>query len=341
MYTVSNRIDTDEQLELLARVADMYYVQAMNQSQIASKTGYSRSMISRLLTQAVKQKIVEFHIYHPLARCSNLERELQRQFGLKDVRVLARGTLDYQQMLGKLGKLAARLMDEMLCVPASSTNPLSLGGPHGSTLGVSWGTAVAATINSLKPKPCTSMNVVQIIGSYGTPDPEVDGHELARKLARVLGGKYAILPAPLVVASEIMRNALLNDQRVKQILASTRSMSMALVGIGNMDDRMDSMVRAGYINKTNLRELAAAGAVGNVCAIFFDGAGHTLDVPLSRRIVGIDARSLQAVPYKLGVAGGQEKAQAILGALRGKFVNTLVTDEAAAAEVLRLTQVSG
>ena len=181
----------------------------------------------------------------------------------------------------------------------------------------------------------------QIIGSYGTPDPEVDGHELARKLARVLGGKYAILPAPLVVASEIMRNALLNDQRVKQILASTRSMSMALVGIGNMDDRMDSMVRAGYINKTNLRELAAAGAVGNVCAIFFDGAGRTLDVPLSRRIVGIDARSLQAVPYKLGVAGGQEKAQAILGALRGKFVNTLVTDEAAAAEILRLTQVSG
>lgn len=344
---MSNRIDTDEQLELLARVAEMYYVQAMNQSQIASKTGYSRSMISRLLTQAVKQKIVEFHIYHPLARCTNLERDLQRHFGLKDVRVLSRGTLDYQQMLSKLGKLAARLMDEMLCVPSSSGNGLNglnglntIGGTHGSTLGVSWGTAVAATINSLKPKPCTSMNVVQIIGSYGTPDPEVDGHELARKLARVLGGKYAILPAPLVVASEIMRNALLNDQRVKQILASTRTMSMALIGIGNMDDRMDSMVRAGYINKSNLRELSSQGAVGNVCAIYFDANGHPLDVPLSRRIVGIDARSLQAVPYKLGVAGGQEKAQAILGALRGKFVNTLVTDEAAAVEILRLQQVS-
>ena len=38
----------------------------------------------------------------------------------------------------------------------------------------------------------------------------------------------------------------------------------------------------------------------------------------------------------VGVASGAGKAQAILGALRGKHVNTLVIDEAAARGVLEL-----
>ncbi len=319
---VTSRTDPDEQLELLAQVAELYYKSGLDQTEIAQRTGYSRSMISRLLTQAVKQKVVEFHIYHPLNRCLDLEQTMQQTFGLKEVRVLARGAMDYTEMLSKLGKLAARLVDEYL--------------QNQTTVGVSWGTAVAATINALRPKPCTSINVIQIIGSYGTPDPEVDGHELARKLARILGGKYAILPAPLVVGSEVMRNALLADPRVKQILNGARSMQLALVGIGSVEAGLSSLVRAGYITKQHVRELAQAGAVGDVCAINFDGAGNLVDTPLSRRIVGIDARTLQMVPTKVGVAGGEEKAPAIFGAVRGKFVNALVTDESAAIEMLKL-----
>jgi DNA-binding transcriptional regulator LsrR (DeoR family) len=317
------RIDTDEQNELLAEVAEMYFVQGLNQSQIAVKTGYSRSMISRLLTQAVKQKVVEFHIVHPLARCNALEQKLKHKFSLKDARVLASAGMDYAQMLAKLGKLAARVVDEQV--------------HSGMTVGVSWGTGVAATFNALKPKPRSQVTVLQIIGSYGTPDPEVDGHELARKLARIFGGKFAILPAPLVVANETMRNALLNDPRVRQILLLARHMQLAVVGIGTVDAGLSSLVRAGCLSKGNARELAAHGAVGDVCAIHFDMQGNLVDTPFTHRIVGIDARTLQAVPTKIGVAGGIQKASAVLGALHAKFVNVLVTDEIAATEVLKLS----
>lgn len=320
------RNDPDDQLELLAKVAEMYYKRSMNQTDIAERTGYSRSMISRLLTQAVQQKVVEFHIYHPFARCNELEQQMQQQFGLKDVRVLARGALDYNEMLIKLGKLAARLIEEYV--------------QPQMTVGVSWGTAVAATINALRPKPCTSVSVIQLIGSYGTPDPEVDGHELARKLARTFGGKYAILPAPLVVASESMRNGLLTDPRVRQVLLNARNMQLALVGIGSVDAGLSSLVRAGYITKQHVRDLAQAGAVGDVCAINFDPHGNLVDTQLTRRIVGIDAKTLQNVPTKIGVAGGEEKAPAILGAIRGKFVNALVIDESAALAILQLLRAA-
>ncbi len=41
----------------------------------------------------------------------------------------------------------------------------------------------------------------------------------------------------------------------------------------------------------------------------------------------------------VGVAGGEAKAEAILGALRGGYVNVLVTDDATARKVLALDQM--
>jgi len=40
----------------------------------------------------------------------------------------------------------------------------------------------------------------------------------------------------------------------------------------------------------------------------------------------------------IAVAGGQEKAGAILGALRGNYLDVLITDEAAAQEILRANE---
>jgi len=40
------------------------------------------------------------------------------------------------------------------------------------------------------------------------------------------------------------------------------------------------------------------------------------------------------VRYSLGVAGGTNKSLAILGALRGKLINILITDFATASDIL-------
>ena len=47
---------------------------------------------------------------------------------------------------------------------------------------------------------------------------------------------------------------------------------------------------------------------------------------------------LLSIPTRLAVAGGRSKAQAILGALRGRHINVLVTDSLTAALVLELDQ---
>ena len=51
-------------------------------------------------------------------------------------------------------------------------------------------------------------------------------------------------------------------------------------------------------------------------------------------MVGISLEQLRALDGVIGVAGGEEKVPAILGALRGGYLNVLITDEATAQAVL-------
>ena len=148
-------------------------------------------------------------------------------------------------------------------------------------IGLSWGTALDALVAALWPRslqdPLQGVHVVQIIGALGTADPDIDGPELARRLARTFGGRYTILPAPLIVDSEATQRALIADGRVQATLAYAADMNLALVGIGTLVAERSSLVRSGYIRPQELAELEGAGAVGDVCAIHFDHSGHLVE----------------------------------------------------------------
>jgi DNA-binding transcriptional regulator LsrR (DeoR family) len=83
--------------------------------------------------------------------------------------------------------------------------------------------------------------------------------------------------------------------------------------------------------------------VGEINYQPFDADGRLLDHPelraLMRRLLSVDGgrlRDLSRAPdrYVVAVAGGREKVDALRGALRGRFMNVLVTDEDAAAALL-------
>ncbi len=81
--------------------------------------------------------------------------------------------------------------------------------------------------------------------------------------------------------------------------------------------------------------LAASGrraASGVVQAV----SGQWLDIDINRRIVGISLEALSKIDTVIGVAGGSRKGAAILGALRGRYINVLITDDQAAQKVLAL-----
>ena len=307
-------------LDFLARVASLYYEEGLTQQRIAEEIGYSRSAISRFLTAAREAGVVEIRVHHPLKRVLELETALRQRFNLKAARVFDRQALDYQRMLSRLGALGAQIVETHV--------------RDGMRIGVSWGTAVFEVGNALRPPHLPNVTVIQLVGSLGTPDPEIDGVELARAYARSFGGRYRILPAPAIVESPPVRDALMQDRPVREVLEAAAEVKLAIVGVGTTDPKKSSMVRAEFITEEEALSLSAAGAVGDVCANLFDDQGDLLDLPLGGRTIAIQAEDLRRIPLVLGVAGGEVKASAIHGALKSRLINALVTDDIAARIVL-------
>ncbi|UCD99671.1 MAG: sugar-binding transcriptional regulator, partial [Chloroflexota bacterium] len=86
----------------LADIAEWYYVDGLNQSEIARKIGVDRSMVSRLLAEARQQNIVEIRIRRPISANQELEDQLEARFNLLDAHVLINSGAEYTQLLKQL-----------------------------------------------------------------------------------------------------------------------------------------------------------------------------------------------------------------------------------------------
>ncbi|MCS7178526.1 MAG: sugar-binding transcriptional regulator [Anaerolineae bacterium] len=315
-----------EREDFLAYIAGLYYEENLTEAEIGHRVGLSRSTVSRLLRAAREAGIVKIIIDYPWRVSPELEQKLTERFQLTEAIVLKGQERPYPDVLKGLGILAARYIESVLT--------------DGMVLGISWGTAVHSTILALKPKPYTGVKVVQMIGAVGTSDPQIDGPELARHLASVCNGEYRFLHAPLIVESPQVRDALLQEPHIRETLEMARQADLALVGIGSPRPEVSSLLRAGYLPREALTRLWEEGAVGDICARHYDIQGRFLDIPLNQRIVGIDPEGICRIKQVIGVAGGEAKAEAILGALRSGCLDVLVTDEAAARKVLQLDEMT-
>ncbi|HHE71650.1 MAG TPA: sugar-binding transcriptional regulator [Chloroflexi bacterium] len=312
----------EKRADLLTRVASLYYEENLTQAEIAKRIGTSRSTVSRLLQEAREAGWVEIIIHHRWKTVPAVEQELVARFGLRGARVLAGEDRQHDELLRGLGMLAAEYLDGLI--------------QNGHILGISWGTAIYNTVQALRPRRKVSVTVVQMIGAVGRGDPLIDGPDLARSLAHVYGGEYRCLHAPLVVEDARIKEALLQEPHIRETLALARQADVALVGVGSPVAEVASLLRAGYVDIKTLAALQEQGVVGDVCARHYDIHGKVLDLDINRRIIGIELEDLHRVKVVIGVAGGEGKAEAIVGALRGYHINTLVTDEATALRVLEL-----
>ena len=73
-----------------------------------------------------------------------------------------------------------------------------------------------------------------------------------------------------------------------------------------------------------------------MCAQHYDINGQLLDVELNRRAIGVGLEALRSIGTVIAIAGSEEKARAILGAIRGQYIDVLITDDRAAAKILEL-----
>ncbi|MDW8403490.1 sugar-binding transcriptional regulator [Chloroflexus sp.] len=312
----------EERDELLARIATLYYHNDLSQQEIAQRIGLSRSNISRLLKEARDRGIVEIHIHHPIKRDLALEQQICEHFGLQAARVVNTVAGDFQATLWKVAHTAGELLNEYL--------------RNAKIFAISWGTTVHAIVEAFNPRHRYDVEVVQLMGGVLSSDPAIDGPTLVQRLAHSLTGRYRYLHAPLIVDRAEVAQALISQRNIVESLEVAERADVALVGIGALDATVSSLLRAGYLSEAEFATIISLGGVGDICARHFDAQGRPVAPEIDARIIAISLERLAAIPTVIGAACGIVKAKAILGALRGGYLDILVTDSATAAAVLEL-----
>jgi deoxyribonucleoside regulator len=314
-----------DRASLLADVAEMYYLEQKNQAEIAKTIGVTRSMVSRMLTEARESGIVEIRIQRPLNSDPDLESRLKEGFGLKDVYVVVSSHRGGERLNHILGNAGAQMLERFLA-------------PQ-NTLGLAWGTSISATVDAFEKTDALPVKVVQLVGAMGARNMEYDGHDLVSRITEKLGGEAYYLNAPYLCQSAEMAQSLLETKSIRETISVGKKTDVALLGVGTTSPEHSSFYLAGYITRRELDELRKAGAIGDVCGLHFDINGQPACDDFCDRLVSIHRQDLLSIPIRLGVAGGQGKADAILGALRSKYVNVLVIDSTTARIVLEMAKL--
>jgi DNA-binding transcriptional regulator LsrR (DeoR family) len=313
---------TDE-LRLMTKVARLYYEREMRQGEIASMMGLSQASISRLLNSAKEAGIIRITVNIPNGVNSEIEEQVAQRFDLKDAIVVdCEDDQDEILLQREIGSAAAYYVETII--------------HNNDVVGISsWSSTLLALVDAMHQVPGrTGIQVVQILGGIGNPSAEVHANRLTGRFASLVNGSAHFLPAPGILGSEAALKVLLADQYVREAAQLFDRVSIALVGIGDIEPSKLLTLSGNVFSLEEQEELRGKGAVGDILLRFFDENGKPVKGPLSNRVVSMSLEQLTRANRAIAVAGGARKRKAIQGALRGKWINVLVTDRRSAEWLL-------
>lgn len=157
---------------------------------------------------------------------------------------------------------------------------------------------------------------------------ERQANTIAAVMARKLGGNYRLLHVPDRLRGEA-RRAALEDPETREVLCELRKADIFMYGIG----RGDEMARRRNLPEEVVALLRDAGAVAEAYGYYFNAQGKSVYTVSN---VGLTLEHLDGIANHIGVAGGAQKAEAIMAVARHNAMMTLVIDEAAARRIVSL-----
>lgn len=317
------QLDPKDEVRFLSKVGKLYYEQGLTQDQIVEKLQLSRARVSRLLKQARDQNIVKITVSTPPGVFPDLELELESRYRLREAVVVEVNERDSRETISRdIGIAAANYLYRTV--------------RDNDKIGISWGATLQCMVDAMHPRAVPTAHVVQIIGGLRNQEGEGEGHatDLCRRLSQLLGCKLTLLHAPAIVDSEGVKEALLSDSHFSSVLDLFSQLTIAIVGIGWPSPDSIVMRDSSIITSTELEGLLAQGAVGDIALRFFDDYGKLIPSNVDDRVIGITIEQLKSVERVVGIAGGPEKLSVVRGALRGRFINVLITDQITARLLL-------
>ena len=297
---------------LIYEVSTLYYKKNMTQQEIADALHLSRQTVSRLLSDAIEEKIVEIIIHDPQRDCEALEAQICAVFGLRSCVVC-----------GVSGRNEA--VHRLMTVKAAVDYLLPILRKGNLKIALSWGRTIQELIQNLPELSTTGNTVFPLFGATDNENSYFSSNELARKLADKLDATPKCAWFPYMADSDGDFVLLQQLDYYKQMQEMWNSADLAILGIGNTEILDIFGKTFGYSQIHNL-------AIGDIATHFFDKKGNFVDLYSNTLCASVE--NIRNAKESVAIACGKEKAEAIAGALRTNMIDTLITDEHTARRIL-------
>ena len=297
-------MDTNKSYQII-RVAKKYYELHMGQLEIAQEEGVSKSTISRMLQKAVDLGYVKVTIDAPIESVKEMEDKLKNIFHLKEIFVSP--------------NLVANNLDHYI--------------EDHTVVAVSWGKTLNCLAKQIQPLKAKDIKVVQLNGGVAKSASSTGASQIVDALTMAGHGIGYMFPVPAIVDSKLTSDILQEETQVKNVLTLAKKAEVSIFSIGALSK--DSILyEVGYLKDEDFLALEEKEAVGDIASRFFDINGAIALNELNDRVVGFRLEELKEKEWAIAIAVGINKINALIGALRGGFMNVLYTDEKTARELL-------
>ena len=303
---------------ILIKAANLYYTERLKQSEIAVRLGVDRTTVSKYLKRALASGIVRIAV--ETDSNEELERALERRFDLREAYVVER-SVDREQVKKRMAQAGLSLLRRIAA--------------DGQTIGIAWGTSIRELTHYAAAERLHPINAdfVPLDGGPESLDSELHVNTLCYELANAFGGRSHYIYAPAIARTGEIAAAIRQDVNFEQISKLWERLDIGIVGIG-APVKSSNLVWMGSFGREAIESLLRAGVVGEICSMFYDAEGHPVTTEFHDRIIAVELARLRTLRWSIGMAASREKVPAILGALRGRYINVLITDEETARILL-------
>lgn len=306
-----------------AQAATLYYIDGLTMDAIAAELGTSRPTVSRLISAARSEGIVEIRIRDDRAEPGYLQREVDRRFGVRSVVVPTTHRMSGAERLDRVARVAALTLNSHI--------------DSNMTVGIAWGSTIAAVSRHLSPKSTTNTRFVQLNGAGNTLTSGIGyASDILSRFARNYQGQAQPFPVPTLFDDPATKTAMWRERSTRRVLDVQERMDAAVFSIGSPLAEVPSQVYAGgYLSEEDLKQLREHQVVGDIATIFYRVDGSYSGIALNSRSSGPGFNVLRRTRHRVCIAADEAKLAGLLGALAADLVTELIVDEALARALLK------
>lgn len=324
-----------QSVSLVLKVAYLYYIENKPQNEIAGMLGISITTVSRLLTKAKEDKIVEFVIRDPYIECIRLEEKLRSRFHLKDI-IIAPAVTSEDGIDSEMAEENAKKL-----VAMEGARYLQRVIKENDTLGITWGSTVYHMINYLNPSQKVKARFVTLHGSIACCENELDVRTLVSRMAKAFFGENYYLLTDALMSSREAAQIMKEEKNNQRVFEMFDQINIAVSGIGSFYPIERSVLASpDFLAPEDLDELKSKGVTGDIALRFFDHDGNECPTSLSDRMITISMEQFKKIDCKISLVSGISKATTVLSALKGGLIDVLILDYKLAQEILRLSETT-